>query len=114
MDSPFKASENYSCAAFLTAAVCSFIGIAVPASADRYPTPEGTRSRFTATSFGSTAVPIYAAPKAPFPRPKNVFSGHVFPAAVPPATVALFSCAGALTAAAGPSAGSAYLFRRPS
>lgn len=96
MDNPFKASENYSRAAFLTAAVFSFIGIAVLAFTDQYLTIEGTRSQFIVASFGSTAVLIYAAPKAPFSKPKNVFFGHVFSAAVSLAIVTLFSYAGVL------------------
>lgn len=37
---------------------------------------------FIVTSFGATAVLIYAAPKSPLAQPKNVFFGHVISATV--------------------------------
>ena len=89
MENPFKPAESYKPAVVVITVVFAFIGIAVLALIDRY-----IDNQWIVASFGSTAVLIYAAPKAPFSRPKNVFFGHLFSAIVSMLIVFLFSEAG--------------------
>lgn len=96
MKNPFKPAEKYPIKLIVITAIFSFIGIAVLGLIDQSIDIEGCRSQFIVASFGSTAVLIYAAPKAPFSKPKNVFFSHIF-AALFSITVALvFDMAGAL------------------
>ncbi len=96
MDNPFKPAEKYTMPLILITAVFSFIGIAVLGLIDQNVYIEGCRSQFIVASFGSTAVLIYAAPKAPFSRPKNVFFSHIFSAVFSVTIAVLFDMADAL------------------
>ena len=77
MENPFRPSEKYTMPVILITTVFSFIGIAVLGLIDQSVNIDGCRSQFIVASFGSTAVLIYAAPKAPFSKPKNVFFSHI-------------------------------------
>lgn len=92
MDNPFRPAEHYSGRIVAVTAVFSFIAIALLAVLDRY-----VDNQWIVASFGSSAVLIYAAPKAPFSKPKNVFFGHVFSAIVSLVVVVLFDSMGIYT-----------------
>lgn len=91
MRNPFRPAEGYRPAAILITLLFSFAGIAVLGILD-----SNLHNQYLVASFGSTAVLIYAVPKAPLSRPKNVFFGHVFSAIVSMAIVWLFAEAGLL------------------
>ena len=67
MENPFRPAEKYKPQIVLITAVFSFIGIAFLGLVDM-----NLHNQYIVASFGSTAVLIYAAPKAPFSKPKNV------------------------------------------
>ena len=96
MENPFRPSEKYTMPVILITAVFSFIGIAVLGLIDQSVNIDGCRSQFIVASFGSTAVLIYAAPKAPFSKPKNVFFSHIFSAIFSVTVAVLFDMAGVL------------------
>ena len=96
MDNPFKPAEKYAGTTIAITAIFSFIGIAVLGLIDQSVSIEGCRSQFIVASFGSTAVLIYAAPKAPFSKPKNVFFSHVFASIFSITVAVLFDMAGIL------------------
>lgn len=77
MENPFKPAEKINSKVLVITLLFAFIGIAVMAAVNQY-----VANPYLLASFGSTAVLIYAAPKAPFSKPKNVFFGHVFSAIV--------------------------------
>ncbi len=89
MENPFRPAEKYKPQIVLITVVFSFIGIAFLGLVDM-----NLHNQYIVASFGSTAVLIYAAPKAPFSRPKNVFFSHLFAAAVSLVIVWIFDAAG--------------------
>ena len=96
MENPFRPAEKYPFQLILITAIFSFIGIAVLGLIDQNVNIDGCRSQFIVASFGSTAVLIYAVPKAPFSRPKNVFFSHIFAAIFSVTVAVLFDMAGVL------------------
>ncbi len=89
MENPFRPAEKYSARVVLITAAFSFIGIAFLGFVDA-----NLHNQYIVASFGSTAVLIYAAPKAPFSKPKNVFFSHIFAAMVSLLVVWLFDALG--------------------
>lgn len=89
MENPFRPSEHYSKRTAIITAAFAFLGISLLALIDRY-----VDNQWIVASFGSTAVLIYAAPKAPFSRPKNVYFGHIFSAVVSILIVLIFDSLG--------------------
>lgn len=96
MKNPFKPEEKYPTSFIVITAVFSFVGIAVLGLIDQCINIDGIRSQFIIASFGSTAVLIYAVPKARFSRPKNVFFSHIFSGLFSITLVILFDTAGIL------------------
>ncbi len=89
MENPFRPSEKYKPQIVIITALFSFIGIAFLGFVDMH-----LHNQYIVASFGSTAVLIYAAPKAPFSKPKNVFFSHLFSALVSLIIVWVFDAAG--------------------
>ena len=89
METPFRPAEKYKPQIVLITAVFSFFGIAVLGLVDM-----NLHNQYIVASFGSTAVLIYAAPKAPFSKPKNVFFSHIFAALVSLIIVWVFDATG--------------------
>lgn len=63
----------------------SFLAISILALMD-----SSLTNHYLVASFGATGVLIFAAPGSPFSRPKNVFLGHLFSAAIGLCTVVVF------------------------
>ena len=61
MENPFRPAEKYKPEIVVITVLFSFIGIAVLGLVDM-----NLHNQYIVASFGSTAVLIYAAPKAPF------------------------------------------------
>ena len=96
MENPFRPAEKYPAPLIAITLVFSFIAIAFLALIDQNVYIEGCRSQFIVASLGSTAVLIYAVPKAPFSKPKNVFFGHIFSAIFAITVAIIFDMAGQL------------------
>ncbi len=89
MMNPFRPAEGFRPAVLLITVLSSFAGIAFLGLLD-----SSLHNQYIVASLGSTAVLIYAVPASPLSRPKNVFFGHIFSAAVSMAIVWLFDAAG--------------------
>lgn len=84
MKNPFK-PDHLNWKKVLVTALGVFVGIGFLAFLSY-----GDYAPLLITSFGATAVLLYAAPESPLAQPKNVFFGHLFSACVGCAFCMLF------------------------